>query len=95
MDISTESVVATLLESRDGDKLIASARQLLRDDSVQFALNTLWVQYARSEVDVLKSSREDRYEVAELIRNKRLALDDLLDELDGLANTNLSSENED
>lgn len=92
MKIETGNVVSTLLASPDSDKLIQASRHILRDDAVLFAINTLWVQYARTEVDVLKSQREDREEVAEHVRNKRLALDDLLDELGNLAEAEASED---
>ena len=92
MELTTDSVVGTLLSTPNGDKLIGAARHLLRDDAVLFTVNTLWVQYARTEADILKSQRDDKVEAADLVRNKRLALDDLLDELGTLAETDLASD---
>ena len=94
MSIKTKAIVKTLMEHNDSDKLIAASRQLLGSEAVQYAINVLWVNYARLEVDVLKGPREDRNDVADLVRNKRLALDDLIDELEGISNQQLSEEGE-
>ena len=95
MTIKTQSVVEILTQSQDTDKLIAGARVLLSDSSVNYLLNRMWLEYARLEADLLRSTREDRKEAAKEVLDRRLALDDFLGDLESMSEAQMSDERED
>ena len=88
-------VLKHLTETPDGEKLIAGAQRLIGSDSFHYCTKALWANYAAQETATLKNPQlpmEERIKAAQVITTRRLALEDLLDEVEGLANTELSSE---
>ena len=88
--ITQESVAKVMAERNPSEeRLKHGAHQFLTNDTVGFVVNALWAEYAHAETAALRNlsvGTEEATRIAESIRFKRLALEELLEDLSDLAN---------